>query len=329
MDVNSNRTAGEYLVFYHRPFHRAPWFYWTLGGVALSFAGGFHARRAYRRNQLLKRRFNPYVAGAPILRDDMFFGRERLLDRVLQTIHNNSILLYGERRIGKTSFQHRLKQRLHKMNDPDYDFYPVYIDLQGTPQEHFFSHLAEEVFEELKPQLDGLKQGVANAESHYGYRDFVRDINGVLRVLKKKSSKQVKLALLIDEVDELNSYDPKINQSLRGLFMRSFAENLVAVVSGVAIKKQWESEGSPWYNFFEEVRVKPFREQDAHKLIESPIRGVFKLEKGVVDRIISVTDCKPYLIQKHCVALINRLHEQKRRTVTIADVDAIGRPKEA
>ena len=64
-------------------------------------------------------------------------------------------------------------------------------------------------------------------------------------------------------------------------------------------------------------------------LIESPIRGVFKLERGVVDRIIGVTDCKPYLIQKHCAALINRLHEEKRRTVTIADVDAIGRPEEA
>ncbi len=39
---------------------------------------------------------------------------------------------------------------------------------------------------------------------------------------------------------ELNEYDPKINQKLRSLFMKSFAENLVSVVSGVEIKKQWE-----------------------------------------------------------------------------------------
>ena len=82
----------------------------------------------------MKRRFNPYIAGAPVLEDEMFFGREQLLERILQTIHNNSILLYGERRIGKTSLQHHLKRRLQQLEDPDYVFYPVYIDLQGTPE---------------------------------------------------------------------------------------------------------------------------------------------------------------------------------------------------
>ncbi|NIR23527.1 MAG: hypothetical protein GWN78_09705, partial [Gammaproteobacteria bacterium] len=53
--------------------------------------------------------------------------------------------------------------------------------------------------------------------------------------LEKTTDKKVKLVLLIDEVDELNDYDPKVNQKLRSLFMRSFAENLVAVVSGVGI----------------------------------------------------------------------------------------------
>ncbi|MGW8184368.1 MAG: hypothetical protein ACWGMT_10465, partial [Burkholderiales bacterium] len=46
---------------------------------------------------------------------------------------------------------------------------------------------------------------------------------------------------------------------------------------------------SPWYNFFEEIEVKPFRRGDAEELIERPIRGMFKLKKGVVDRIISLT----------------------------------------
>ena len=98
----------------------------------------------------------------------------------------------------------------------------------------------------------------------------------------------MKLVLLMDEVDELNDYDPRINQKLRSLFMKSFAENLVSVVSGVEIKKHWEREGSPWYNFFEEIEVKPFRREDAVELIERPIRGVFKLEDGVVDRILAV-----------------------------------------
>ncbi len=89
----------------------------------------------------------------------------------------------------------------------------------------------------------------------YGYREFVKDLHGVVKALKNGSTKRIKLALLIDEVDELNDYDPRVNQKLRSLFMRTFADSLVSVVSGVAIKKQWEREGSPWYNFFQEIEV--------------------------------------------------------------------------
>jgi hypothetical protein len=97
----------------------------------------------------------------------------------------------------------------------------------------------------------------------------------------------------------------------------------------VEIKKHWEGEGSPWYNFFEEVEVKPFGRKDAEDLVERPVRGIFTLEKGVVDRIIELTEGRPYLIQKLCVSLINRLHEDNRRTVTLDDVEAVGRPEES
>jgi hypothetical protein len=137
------------------------------------------------------------------------------------------------------------------------------------------------------------------------------------------------LVLLIDEVDQLNTYDPKVNQRLRSLFMRNFAENIVAVVSGVSIRKHWDGEGSPWYNFFEEIEVKPFHEEDAAMLIEKPIRGIIKLEKGVTSRIIEVTQCRPYLIQKLCVELVNRMYEEGRRTIILADVEAVGIPAES
>ena len=287
--------------------------------------GAVQGYRVHRRSRLLKRRFNPYVAGAPVLNDDLFLGRERLLSFILQTIPNNSILLYGERRIGKTSLQHHLKKRLQQMNDSEYEFHPVYVDLQGTSQERFFAALAEEVFQQLSSILDGARPGRDLPEgAPYTYPAFVSDVQHVLKVLKGSSSKKAKLVLLIDEVDELNAYDPKINQRLRSLFMKSFAENLVAVVSGVGIKKQWTSEGSPWYNFFEEIQVKPFTPDDARELILRPIRGIFQVEDGVVDRIIAATDCKPYPIQKICIALVNRLHEERRRRIRVDDVEAVG-----
>ena len=317
-------SSSEYAVIYARPFFRSPWFYEILIGGIVGLGAALWWQRSRRSELLRQRRFNPYVAGAPVLEDDMFFGRRKLVDRILQTIHNNSLLIYGERRIGKTSIQHQVKKRLMALDDPVYQFYPVYVDLQGTPETRFFHTIAEDVFLELGPVLGDLKIA-SDSPENYSYRDFVADVRAVLKTLAQGTSKKVRLVLLIDEVDELNDYDPRINQKLRSLFMKSFAENLAAVVSGVEIKKRWEKEGSPWYNFFEEIQVEPLASQDARELIERPIRGMFKLESGAADRIISLTGGKPYQIQRLCIALVTRLHEQKRRRITLADVDAVGR----
>jgi hypothetical protein len=330
--TDADGLSGEVVhhVQYLRPWFRSPWLH---AAVLVSLPAGIAAYAGYRtrrRNRLLRRRFNPYQAGAPVLGQELFFGRKRLMARVLQRIHNNSLLLHGERRIGKTSFQYQLKRRLQELNDPDIEFFPVYIDLEGIPQEKFFATVAHEILEELGPILPAeLRRRIPVEGDAYGYRSFVRDVRDVILALKERSSKRIKLTLLIDEVDELNAYEPRINQSLRSLFMKGFAEDLVAVVTGVAIKKQWASEGSPWYNFFQEIEVKPFSREDGEELIRRPIAGIFKLEEGVVDRILDVTDCKPYLIQKTCVELVNRIHERNSRRITLADVDAIQGSAEA
>ena len=321
-DAGGMNSGTEYTVLYRRPLLREPWFQLLLlvaAGVAIAVPLW---RADKRRTELRRRKFNPYVAGAPVMNDEMFFGRRQLVDRILQTIHNNSLLLYGERRIGKTSIQHQLKRRLLEIDDPYFDFHPVYIDLQGTPQEQFFWTIARDIVEDLTPGLEGLAI-TETTPANYGYRDLLGDLRAVIRDLQRRSSKAVKLVLLIDEVDELNEYDPRINQRLRSLFMKNFAENLVAVVSGVEIKKRWEREGSPWYNFFEEIEVRPFDDEEARDLIRKPIEGIFKADADVVQRIITLTGGRPYLIQKLCVALVTRLHEQRRRKMTVADVDAV------
>ncbi len=321
-DSEGLSSSSEYQVVYVRPFFLAPWFYALVFLVATAAVAVPFWRRYRRREQLRRRKFNPYVAGAPVLNEDMFFGRRELVDRILQTIHNNSLLIYGERRIGKTSIQHQLKKRLEQLDDPGYAFFPVYVDLQGTPEDRFFQTIAEDIFQELAPVV-GEMEPTYKTMAEYSHRDFTRDLRAVMRLLQEETTKQVKLVLLIDEVDELNAYDPRINQKLRSLFMKNFAENLVAVVSGVEIKKQWQREGSPWYNFFEEIEMKPFTPHEARQLIQRPIARIFSLDDGVVDRIISLTGGRPYLIQKLCIALITRLHEQHRRRISLTDVDAV------
>ncbi len=317
-------TTAEYRVIYRRPWLQSPWLWLTSLLALISLVMVINLRRLERRRFLLKRRFNPYIAGSPVRDETMFFGREALIDRILQTIHNNSVLVFGERRIGKTSLQHQLKSRLETVDDPEFEFFPVFVDLQGVPEQKFFSTIAAEVRQELGGRI-GYEdvENMVRREEDFDYREFVRDFRSVLNALEKTTAKRVRLVLLIDEVDELNGYDQRVSQRLRSLFMKSFAESLVAVVSGVRIKRDWDGEGSPWYNFFEEVEIQGIDKQAAEQLIRAPINDVFKVDDGVVERIVELTGCRPYQIQRICVALVNRMHEKGGHRVKIDDIDEV------
>jgi hypothetical protein len=272
----------------------------------------------------VRRRFNPYIAGAPVLDDSMFFGRQRLMNRILNVLHHNSLMITGERRIGKTTFLYHLKRALLTDDKTEYQFFPVLTDLQGVPESAFFHAVMGDVVEALSLRPETL-QSLRFRPDDEGYdgRDFSHDLQRVIEELKTRTPKRVKLALLIDEVDVLNAYSERINQRLRSIFMKTFSENLVAIMSGVGIKRTWKSEGSPWYNFFDEVELHAFSREEAEALIRTPVQGVFRFEPEAVERILELSLLKPYLIQKFCVHAVNWMLEQGRTRVKPSDVEAV------
>src|SRR5262245_24898522 len=100
------------------------------------------ARELETQDNLLVVKFtNPYIVGQPVRNPEMCFGREPLMKRMLSVLHQNSLLLHGERRLGKTTVLLQLELRLHAADDPEYRFKPVYIDLQGIEEAVFFHHI--------------------------------------------------------------------------------------------------------------------------------------------------------------------------------------------
>lgn len=292
---------------------------------ALGLIGAGLAVQRLRRRRAVRGRFNPYIAGAPVIGDDMFFGRQKLLTRILNVLHHNSLLITGERRIGKTSLLLHLKKALEKDDREDYRFFPVSSDLQGVPESAFFHTLMSDVVETFKPQpgtLGALKFG--SDDRAYEGRDFSHDLQRVIEELKTRTPKKVKLALLIDEVDELNQYSDRVNQRLRSIFMKTFSENLVAVMSGVGIRRNWKSEGSPWYNFFDEIELTAFFREEAEELIRAPVQGVFRYTPDAVESIVHISQMKPYAIQRLCIHAVNRMLEDGRTTINADDVTAAG-----
>jgi GTPase SAR1 family protein len=286
---------------------------------------------AARARQVIERRFNPYISGGPVREPDMFFGREELLKRIINTLHNNSIMIHGPRRIGKTSLLYQLANRLRAASDPDYAFIPALIDLEGTAQEEFFHTLMEEILEDCQPYLTERLSLAYNEKGGraYTHRDFARDLRMLIDHLQQNSDKEVRLILLLDEVDVMNRYDQLVQQQLRRIFMKTFARNLGAVVAGVHISKEWDRLESPWYNLFLEMELPPLSHEEAVRLIEEPVKGVYSYEDEAVEAIWQYSQGHPQLVQQLCLEVVNRLLQEKRSRVTRADVESVYQEIEA
>ncbi len=317
-DSQGLSTRSEYTVDYRRPLARSPWLWGTVIALALIVVAVVMVRKHLRRRRLLRRRFNPYIAGPPVLDPRLFVGRSDLVDRVLATVPNNSLLLLGERRIGKTSMLHQLRLQLPKLDHPRFCFVPVPIDLQGVAEEAFFATVAEAVGETIGDD----RMSAARTIDGYDSRELVRDLRRVLPTVECADERQAKLVLLFDEIDELNGYSHRTNQRLRSLFMRGFADQLVAVAAGVGIARQWDHEGSPWYNFFEELEVGPVADEAARRLVTQPLGGVIAVDDDAVERLLAEAEGRPYVLQKLALAAVQRVHEEGRSRITVEDVAA-------
>ena len=66
------------------------------------------------------RAVNPYIVGNPIKEQSGFFGRQDIFREVMQILRqpgSNAIVLYGQRRIGKTSVLLQLEKQLRQASD--------------------------------------------------------------------------------------------------------------------------------------------------------------------------------------------------------------------
>lgn len=322
-DDMGKQASTSKTIHMERPFYLKRSFQISLGTLLLLALIGWWLLIRTRRRRARLRHFNPYIAGSPVHHVGMFYGREALMSRIQGLVHKNSFMIFGARRIGKTSLLLHLKKNLLALKSPDYRFYPAFIDLQGVHEQDLFHHMMAELLIQATDWGIELK-GLTFKESEIGAyqaRQFSKDIKQLITRLRAQQAEHVQLVLLMDEVDVLNAFSEKSNQKLRGIFMKEYAEHLSCVMAGIHLKKEWDSAGSPWYNFFEQIPVDAFDPTHARRLILDPVKGIFRYEPGAVSLIIAGTDCHPYLIQKVCVSLIGEKLKQGR--FLISEQDAV------
>lgn len=243
---------------------------------------------------------NPYIAGPPVVNPKMFFGRQQILNRIVDLLHNNHFMINGPRRIGKTSLLYQLKNQLINLNDPDYHFIPVFINLQGIPECDFFYTTMEDIINSTSEFLSTKEVSLdfyQTVSSEYNDRTFGRDLGKIIGILQQQSAKTIKLVLLIDEMDVMNTYNQQIQSQFRSIFQKDFARNLGAVVVGVNLFQQWQRYDSPFYNMFDPLTLEPLLPEEARQLILTPVEEVYNYDEQAITRILEVTERHPFRLQ--------------------------------
>jgi hypothetical protein len=291
-----------------------------LAGGPWIFHDSLMARWVGRR-RALRARFNPYIAGAPVFDRRMFFGREDLAQRLLEGLGRGSVRLTGERRIGKTSLLYHLRQVLTDDGIGQSRFFPVFVDLEAVSTQKLFHALMEESVETLglSPATRASLRLSADA-NHYDEDDFRHDLACVIGELRGRAGNEAKLALLIDEADLLLHCAEDLEERLHRLLSERSAHDLVAVMAGAGVHGSGRPNGGR-YNGFEEIELLAFTREEAEALVTNPVRGVYRYEPNAVDRILELSWCRPYVIQRLCVHAVNRMLEGRRTTIRLADVE--------
>ena len=276
---------------------------------------------------VIREGYNPYKAGGPIHEDKLFFGRENILKAILNTVHNNSVLIYGERRIGKTSILFKLHRALAQLDHATCTFYPVFISLQGTPESKFFATLAHDILNAYDilnacPNSAELPLIYTPGISDYDTASFSWDMQYLTKHLTEVSSRPPKIVLLLDEIDTLNDYDLNTNLQLRNIFTGPLHAYFSAIMAGYELREDWPSTTSPPFNYLSQrLQIGPLDEPTARRLIEEPVRGIYRYAPEAMQQILDTSELKPFLIQKLCLEAVNHMSMQKRRQVLLEDVD--------
>jgi len=251
-------------------------------------------------------KFNPYIAGNPVGGSEAFIGRKGVYQdvlRVLKSPNENGIVLYGQRRIGKTSVLLELAKSL-----PDNGlFFSVYFDLQDKAAlslNEVLKQLAEKILYDLNiPASDKMND------------DFENEFKKVfLPYLLSQLPENSVFVILLDEFDVLsNSSKEKAGSTLFPYLRDLMAENLERINFIFVVGRRIEDLSSEFLSLFKGVksrRVSLLSCEDAEALVRLSERNEsLKWEDDSVAKVQALAGGHPFLTQQLCQSIWENMYD--------------------
>lgn len=268
---------------------------------------------------------NPYIAGAPLQKEQGFFGRHDILDWVKRELRNpatNALVLFGQRRIGKTSLLHKLVRVL-----PTDAFLPVYFSLEdqsARPMGQVLADLADAVTKQVG--IEFTDRDAFDDQGRFFRQEF-------LPSLYKALGDDLRPVFLLDEFDTLDWETEKelpetaaakalfpflhevMNEDLRSVFVfvvgrraEDLALDFTATFKASLVREIWVLD-----------------QESAEALVrQAETNGSLHFTKQAVERTLNFTCCHPYLTQLLCQRIWERSRTRNSATqqVDVPDVES-------
>lgn len=267
---------------------------------------------------------NPYSSG--IARGSRFYGREIERERVLGFLHNKTqnvaILLWGQRRIGKTSFVLRLKEHAAGL------FLPIYIDLQGLKDAStamFLHRLMVRISQALKENAVEAPQEITAPALNRLRKDPLAYFDNFMNYVQE-IARLYPFVLILDEFQCLNSLrEEGANRSAIFNRLRSHSQHgqgihLIFSGGGLLSYLKDQSDIASLFNIAHAENLGCLDSKDAHQLIKDGLSKVGSVTDNAITQLLYYTAGHPYYLQLLCSMLHD--HAQEQRSVITADIVA-------
>lgn len=274
---------------------------------------------------------NPYIVGRPLTEAtaSLFFGRGEVFgwleENLTATSQSNALMLYGRRRIGKTSTLYQLVegergQRLRE--NPARPYRAAYIDLQryaGRSTDEWLRRITRDISSRIA--TSAVTQADANdGESAYDAFDRVLD------QLELEAVEKGATIIAFDEFEQIRAgigggaLDPDVIPFLRSQIQHRRHVTFLVCGSYGLLDAYW----NPIVNLMSRHELAVLNKDESALLVRVPLEGRIAYQDEAVDLIWRYSAGHPFLIQTICHRLVNLLNQQRRQgPIQAADVEQV------
>ncbi|GAB4272179.1 MAG: hypothetical protein Kow0080_18330 [Candidatus Promineifilaceae bacterium] len=275
---------------------------------------------------------NPYVVGKPLTpaSESLYVGREDVFmwieENLLGKTQPHTLILYGQRRMGKTSTLYQLVggHRGATIREyPAYPIFPVYIDLQslaGCDTQEFFIRLSQIIARNFYKRNIRIEVPQKWSENGSIYGEFDAFLDQVERAMPENGL----LVLVMDELEQLQvsvengRLSSDIFPYLRSLMQHRARLTFILAGTNQLVEDYW----SIIFHVGISREIMPLSRSEIETLIREPVAPMIQYDDLAVDRIWLATKGQPYFTQLICHRLISSTNLEGRRSklITLADV---------